>query len=123
MVDFFGPVDLHALKGNSGKVDHDAPDAAEAQFLGVSPRQNEKLAKEASATTYVDAKTPPFLIFHGTDDDVVPDSQSTLMADTLKQAGVPYFIELVKGARHGDPVFDTDKYVNQIVVFARKHLN
>ena len=123
VVDFFGPVDLYALKGNSGKVNHDAPDAAEARFLGVSPRQNEALAKEASATTYVDAQTPPFLIFHGTDDDVVPVSQSRLMADSLKQAGVPYSIELVKGARHGDPVFDTDKYVNQVVQFARQHLN
>lgn len=123
VVDFFGPVDLYALKGNSGKVNHDAPDAAEARFLGVSPRQNEALAKEASATTYVDAQTPPFLIFHGTDDDVVPVSQSRLMADTLKQAGVPYSIELVKGARHGDPIFDKDKYVNQVVQFARQHLN
>ncbi|WP_137166640.1 alpha/beta hydrolase [Salinimonas lutimaris] len=121
-VDFYGPVDLHELKGNSGDVDHDAPDAAEARFLGVSPRQNEALAKEASATTYVDAQTPPFMIFHGTDDGVVPDSQSTLMADTLKQAGVPYSVELVKGARHGDPVFDTDKYVNQVVQFTQQHL-
>lgn len=63
MVDFFGPSDLVALRGDTGKVDHDAPNAAEALFLGESPLVNEALAREASPTTYIDDETPPFIIF------------------------------------------------------------
>ena len=120
MVDFFGPSDLVALRGNSGKVDHDAPDAAEAQFLGESPLVNEALAREASPTTYIDNETPPFIIFHGLDDGVVPATQSELLSRRLDQFGVSNELFLAKGKRHGDPVFDTDEFVSKVVNFVRK---
>lgn len=120
MVDFFGPSDLVALRGNSGKVDHDAPDAAEAQFLGESPLVNEALAREASPTTYIDNETPPFIIFHGLDDGVVPATQSELLSRRLDQFGVPNELFLAKGKRHGDPVFDTDEFVSKVVNFVRE---
>lgn len=120
MVDFFGPSDLVALRGNSGKVDHDAPDAAEAQFLGESPLVNEALAREASPTIYIDNETPPFIIFHGLDDGVVPATQSELLSRRLDQFGVPNELFLAKGKRHGDPVFDTDEFVSKVVNFVRE---
>ena len=120
MVDFFGPSDLVALRGNSGKVDHDAPDAAEAQFLGESPLVNEALAREASPTTYIDNKTPPFIVFHGLDDGVVPATQSELLSRRLDQFDVPNELFLAKGKRHGDPVFDTDEFVSKVVNFVRE---
>tara|TARA_Y100000589_G_scaffold167688_1_gene159572 strand:+ start:695 stop:1654 length:960 start_codon:yes stop_codon:yes gene_type:complete len=120
MVDFFGPSDFLALRGNSGKVDHDAPDAAEAQFLGESPLVNEALAREASPTTYIDNKTPPFIIFYGLDDGVVPATQSELLSRRLDQFGVPNELFLAKGKRHGDPVFDTDEFVSKVVNFVRE---
>ena len=120
MVDFFGPSDFLALRGNSGKVDHDAPDAAEAQFLGESPLVNEALAREASPTTYIDNKTPPFIVFHGLDDGVVPATQSELLSRRLDQFGVPNELFLAKGNRHGDPVFDTDEFVSKVVNFVRE---
>ena len=120
MVDFFGPSDFLALRGNSGKVDHDAPDAAEAQFLGESPLVNEALAREASPTTYIDNKTPPFIVFHGLDDGVVPATQSELLSRRLDQFGVPNELFLAKGKRHGDPVFDTDEFVSKVVNFVRE---
>ena len=123
MVDFFGPSDLVALRGNSGKVDHDAPDAAEALFLGESPLVNEALAREASPTTYIDDETPPFIIFHGLDDGVVPASQSELLSRHLDQFGVPNALFLVKGKRHGDPVFDTDEFVSKVINFVREVKN
>lgn len=119
MVDFFGPTDLVALRGNSGKVDHDAPDAAEALFLGESPLENTALAREASPTSYIDSETPPFIIFHGLADGVVPASQSELLSNKLDQFNVPNQLFLVEGKRHGDPVFDTDEYVTKVVDFVK----
>ena len=104
MVDFFGPSDFLALRGNSGKVDHDAPDAAEAQFLGESPLVNEALAREASPTTYIDNKTQPFIVFHGLDDGVVPATQSEFSkAITQANSNIinlpmpPFFLKLAFG--------------------------
>jgi len=50
---------------------------------------------KASAVTFLDAKDPPFLLIHGTDDRTVPVTQSRAMAGKLKTTGVTSeFIEL-----------------------------
>lgn len=123
VVDFFGPSNLNELKGNSGKVDHDAPDAAEALFLGVSPRVNVPLALEASPTTYIDPEDPPFIIFHGEKDRVVPASQSKYLSMQLSSNGVVNSLHLDESARHGDRVFDSQEYVLLVVEFVKKTLD
>lgn len=50
---------------------------------------------KASAVTFLDARDPPFLLIHGTEDKTVPVTQSREMAGKLKAAGVTSeFIEL-----------------------------
>jgi len=50
---------------------------------------------KASAVTFLDAKDPPFLLIHGTDDKTVPVAQSRAMAEKLKAIGVrSEYIEL-----------------------------
>jgi acetyl esterase/lipase len=50
---------------------------------------------KASAVTYLDAKDPPFLLIHGTDDKTVPVLQSRGMIARLKALGIKSdFIEL-----------------------------
>jgi len=50
---------------------------------------------KASAVTFLDAKDPPFLLIHGTDDKTVPVTQSREMIAKLKDTGVrSEFIEL-----------------------------
>jgi len=116
---FFAPSDLTTLKGNSGKVDHDASDSAEAKLLGVSPRKRPDLAEWASPTTYVTKNTPPFLIFHGDNDQVVPLSQSQHLQDMLNHVGVTNMLCVASGAHHGDSVFDTEKYVSKVITFVK----
>ena len=87
--------------------------------MGESPLVNEALAREASPTTYIDNKTPPFIIFHGLDDGVVPATQSELLSRRLDQFGVPNELFLAKGKRHGDPVFDTDEFVSKVINFVK----
>lgn len=121
VVSFFGVSDLEQLKGNSGRVDHDAPDSAEAKLLGASPRSRPDLAKWASPTHYVSLKSPPFILLHGDSDGVVPDTQSTLLKSVLDDSDVFNALHIAKGARHGDPVFDTDEYVSKVVAFVQLH--
>ncbi len=46
-------------------------------------------ARNASPQTFVDAEDPPFLIVHGTRDEIVPVGQGRRMHRALQQAGVP----------------------------------
>jgi len=58
----------------------------------------------ASPITYIDANDPPFLIFHGDKDRVVPHCQSVIFYDALKNAKVPCQFVSVPGGGHGPGV-------------------
>lgn len=55
---------------------------------------------EASPIFRVNADAPPFLIFHGDEDDVVYIEQSERLFDALKQAGVSVDFEKLQGEGH-----------------------
>jgi acetyl esterase/lipase len=56
---------------------------------------------EASPINYVTPDDPPFLIFHGDADPVVPFEQSQIMERALQKAGVPVKFVPVPGGNHG----------------------
>lgn len=95
VVDMFGPADLTA--GGWG------PTATSIvqQVFGVTPGQDNGVLAHASPVTYVAANDPPFLIFHGVDDALVPPSQSQELAAKLQAAGDSATFVMVKNAGHG----------------------
>jgi dipeptidyl aminopeptidase/acylaminoacyl peptidase len=54
----------------------------------------------ASPVSYVDAKDPPFLLIHGTEDQVVPIAQSRLGEARLRAAGVAVQTIYIPGVDH-----------------------
>jgi acetyl esterase/lipase len=54
----------------------------------------------ASPVTHASAGDPPFLIVHGTADEVIPHAQSVELARKLKAAGVPAELVSVNGGTH-----------------------
>lgn len=54
----------------------------------------------ASAAAHVDAKDPPMLLIHGTDDKTVPVTQSQELAAKLKAANVPVTLDIISGVGH-----------------------
>jgi acetyl esterase/lipase len=71
------------------------------KFLGPTYKENPKLYVIASPISHVDAKAPPFLLLHGTDDTTVPFEQSVAMMKKLQAAGVEAELFEAKGAKHG----------------------
>ena len=72
-------------------------------FLGAGYGPAE--AACASAASYISAKTPPFMILHGTEDQTVDIAQSRSFYEKLTAAGVrAEYLEL-QGASHGDDAF------------------
>lgn len=57
-------------------------------WLGESPQENPQLYAIAAPITHVSPDDPPFAIFHGSADDVVPPKSSREFHDKLLAAGV-----------------------------------
>jgi acetyl esterase/lipase len=101
--DWCGPTDLLTITDQAGPnntLSLDTETGPLAKFLGGLPKNRTQLAKEASPVSYVSRDIPPFLLMHGTADDVVPIEQSQELYKLLKAAGVDCQFIPVKGGAH-----------------------
>ncbi len=95
VVDMFGPADLTA--GGWGSY----ATSVVQQVFGVTPGQDSGVLAKASPVTYIQPNDPPFLIFQGVSDAVVPPSQSQELAARLQAAGDSATLVMVQNAGHG----------------------
>ncbi|OWK39720.1 alpha/beta hydrolase [Fimbriiglobus ruber] len=91
-------------------------------YLGMAYYDDPELYARASPLTRVTSDAPPFLLFHSTDDRLVPVDQARTFADKLRRAGVS--VELIEegGAEHvwgGERLVRT---VDRLGVFFDQHL-
>lgn len=70
------------------------------QFLGGPERDMPDRYVQASPVTYVAEGAPPFVIVHGTDDEVVPVEQSRELYSALCTCGVPAQLHEFVGEGH-----------------------
>jgi len=119
VVDQFGPTDFAAIFTEIGWA-RDRPDGAVALLLGgpVSERRDAALA--ASPITYISKDDPPFMCVHGTDDALVPFSQSELLDKALAGVEVECVLLKVDGGGHGG--FRNPKVPDRIRKFFDNHL-
>jgi len=101
VVSFYGPHNLigeYEMRQRQKK----EPTALEA-FLGIKTfdAQAFKRLKKASPINHVRKGMPPYLLIHGTDDQVVEYQQSVNMCARMKQAGDSCELYSVEGAGHG----------------------
>lgn len=82
---------------------------------------------EASPRTYLNKKTPPFLVIHGTRDEAVPYEQATLHVKLFRERGIPVELITVPDGVHGvinwekDPL--SQDYKPQMVAWLQKTLH
>lgn len=76
-------------------------------IMGGSPQAVPMIYTQSSPVNFVDSGSLPTIFFHGTEDTVVPISQSELLAATLEASGVPYEYVIYPGQGHG---FDAVTY-------------
>jgi acetyl esterase/lipase len=95
------------------------------RLLGGAVLENKERAVRASPLTYVTKDDPPFLVMHGDEDQVVGLSQSELLYEALKKAGVDVTFNVIKGAGHFgvDGVSPLQKeFAEMMDAFFDKHL-
>jgi acetyl esterase/lipase len=93
-------------------------------LVGASFDDRPDLYRKVSPVEYVSREAPPFLLFHGAEDKLVPPRDSIDMAERLRAAGVPARAVIVDGEGHGsgDWVEKWAKSVEQAVAFFDTHL-
>ncbi|MFC1562882.1 alpha/beta hydrolase fold domain-containing protein [candidate division KSB1 bacterium] len=100
VVDHYGPTDFLRMNDQPGRIDHFLPDAPAALWLGGPVKELLELVRKANPITYIDKDDPPTLLIHGENDNLVIFSQSELLYNALKQAGVETKLVPVKNADH-----------------------
>jgi acetyl esterase/lipase/rhodanese-related sulfurtransferase len=117
VVDFFGPTDFTRMGGS-----HDGPKSPESRLLGGPVQEHRDRAARANPITYVSKDDAPFLIVHGHKDPVVPHSQSVLLHEALRQAGIDSTLITIEGGGHGGPQFQTGDTARRVAEFFDRHL-
>jgi dipeptidyl aminopeptidase/acylaminoacyl peptidase len=80
--------------------------------------------RAANPATYVRKDAPPFLIQHGAKDPIVPVQQSIGLAERLREVcgDERVILDMIEGAEHGDPKFETRENVEKVLNFLDQHL-
>ncbi|WP_127587933.1 alpha/beta hydrolase [Paenibacillus koleovorans] len=110
------PVDLLQMGGW-----HNGPDSPESRLVGGPLLENRQLAETANPIRYItDAFSTPYLIIHGTRDEIVPYSQAELLYEAIPNAT----LVRIKGGDHdytGGNLFWGELY-ELLLAFFHKHL-
>jgi acetyl esterase/lipase len=117
VVDWYGPSDFLHFRGAGSD-----PKGPVSQLLGGTLQDNKEKAVLASPVTHVTKEAAPFLIMHGDKDEAVPFSQSEILTEALKKAGVEVTLKKLEGAGHGGPAFTNEESRKLIADFFDKHL-
>jgi acetyl esterase/lipase len=100
VVAFYAPTDLRwAFEHPANERVLDGPGKIR-NFTGGTPSSAAEAIRIASATSHVNAQTPPTLLFHGGRDQLVRDENMRLLAERLRQQRVPHRALLIPYAQH-----------------------
>lgn len=120
--DFFGPTELVSAWQET-TVEGEWGVRMYQMLLGGTDLESVKeQAQQASPVTYVTADDPPFLILHGTDDEIINVRQSRLLHEALKEKGVSSQLRIFEGHGHGGPWFYSDETRAVILDFFGEYL-
>lgn len=140
VVDEFGPADLSKLAADydtaAQKANYAAGNSAAQWVYGpgtkksVADRTSEVAAADPS--THISSRTAPFVLFHGSADNLVSPSETLTLHTALRAKGIDSTRYVLTGAGHGDLSFtgdtsaalpwSTQETMGHIVDFLGRHL-
>ena len=128
-VDWFGPTDFLKMdaqldENGYGPGDHGEAGSPESMYLGAKLADVPLKVELANPMTYVHGHMPPLLIQHGRLDILVPVQQSIIFAEKLKKYVSPdrFEFDILEGAGHADPLFETNENMARVFSFLDRHL-
>jgi len=104
VVSLYAPIDLlWAYDNPANQLVIDGP-ATLSRFLGGSPRESAEIRERfvfASPIAHITTRTPPTLLIHGGQDQLVRVENMYFLADKLKQTNIPHKTLYIPYAQHG----------------------
>ena len=120
VVDWFGPTDFLIMDLCGSKLVHDDVKSPESKLIGGAIQENKAKARAANPMTYINDKTPPFLIIHGMVDLTVPYCQSKTFKMALDSAKVENRLISIRDGAHGRNVFKKEIQEEMVSFFEDK---
>ena len=118
VIDFFGPTDLKLYAVSEG-----LEEGYIVPVFGKEAKTDATIYKKASPITYVDKKSPPVLILHGTFDLIVPIKHSESLRKKMTDAGATVQLMTVPFGGHGGwSAKEMAKPTTEMFKFLDKHL-
>lgn len=121
VVNFYGPTNFLLMDYQEPSVIvHDSPTSPESMLIGCAIQTCPELTQRANPLNYVSDDDPPFLIFHGTADPLVPLGQSRILYEALRANCNDARFHSVPGAGHAHGyITNTNQAANQTVSTTR----
>ena len=119
VISFFGPTELVQMYNNPP---NPFVPALLASVTGGTPTSAPAIYQLSSPLNFVVSNSAPTLMLHGSNDIVVPSSQSAILQDKLNTVSVTNQYVLYQGGGHGDwsPLIYYDAF-NKIDAFLKLH--
>lgn len=114
--DWFGPTDLLKIDSCRETVAYKEGQSPEEILIGGTKEEFKSKFVLLNPITYIDPTDPPFLIFHGDADNVVPYCESELLYEALQDKGVQSEYFLVPEGQHYMKVH-TEENITKMVDF------
>lgn len=116
VVDEFGPADLSTLAADydtaAQKANYTAGNVAAQWVYGPGTKKSieDRTSQIAAAdpSTHINSRTAPFVLFHGSADNLVSPSQTLNLHTALRAKGIDSTRYVLTGAGHGDLSFTGD---------------
>ena len=117
VLDWFGPTNFLTMDECGSSMSHNDEKSPESSLIGGPIQSNKEKCYLADPATYANAETPPFLIFHGDEDSLVPHCQSEYLHEKLRSTGVESELVIVRGGKHGPGVLIPEHFQKMISFF------
>lgn len=123
IVDLYGPTDITKMNDELSTQNHSEPDSPEGCLIGrLNVLAHPELTEPTVVMNYIDStrEIPPVLIFHGTNDELVPFGQSCMLYDKLVQCKKQAAFYAIDNAHHGGREFWSNQVLDIIEEFIKR---
>ncbi len=123
IIDLYGPTDITKMNDELSSLSHIEPDSPEGCLIGrLNVLEHPELTGPTVVMNYIDSarEIPPILIFHGTNDELVPFGQSCMLYDKLMKCNKKATFYAIENAHHGGREFWSNQVLDNIEEFIKK---
>lgn len=122
IIDMYGPTDITKMNDELSSQNHIEPDSPEGCLIGGrNVLEHPELTAPTVVMNYIDSsrEIPPILIFHGTNDELVPFGQSCMLYEKLMKCNKNAMFYAIDNAHHGGREFWSSQVLNIIEEFIK----